>query len=220
MNKEANKYENSSNIEYEKKIENFFLNDLKKIQNPKVIEFGVRKGVSTKKIIKICEENEGFLHAVDNEDCSKVSNSNKWKFHKTRDDNFEYLDKILNFDVDLIYLDSFHEASHIQKIFYHYYPLLKVGGVFVFDDISWLPYLKNKKRNNFNCEINNQEIFNKILEIKSENENLVDLYFSFIGSGSAKIIKKSNEILRKTKKLQSRKYSIKNIIRKIVYSIK
>ena len=213
-------YENTANTEYEEKIDNFFLKDLKKIQKPNIIEFGVRKGVSTKKIIKICEENEGFLHAVDNEDCSKVSNSNKWKFHKTRDDNFEYLDKILNFDVDLIYLDSFHDASHIQKIFYHYYPLLKVGGVFVFDDISWLPYLKDKKRNNFNCEINNQEIFNKILEIKSENENLVDLYFSFIGSGSAKIIKKSNEILRKTKKLQSRKYSIKNIIRKIVYSIK
>ena len=213
-------YENTANTEYEEKIDNFFLKDLKKIQKPNIIEFGVRKGVSTKKIIKICEENEGFLHAVDNEDCSKVSNSNKWKFHKTRDDNFEYLDKILNFHVDLIYLDSFHDASHIQKIFYHYYPLLKVGGVFVFDDISWLPYLKDKKRNNFNCEINNQEIFNKILEIKSENENLVDLYFSFIGSGSAKIIKKSNEILRKTKKLQSRKYSIKNIIRKIVYLIK
>ena len=213
-------YENTANTEYEEKIDNFFLKDLKKIQKPNIIEFGVRKGVSTKKIIKICEENEGFLHAVDNEDCSKVSNSNKWKFHKTRDDNFEYLDKILNFDVDLIYLDSFHDASHIQKIFYHYYPLLKVGGVFVFDDISWLPYLKDKKRNNFNCEINNQEIFNKILEIKSENDNLVDLYFSFTGSGSAKIIKKSNEILRKTKKLQSRKYSIKNIIRKIVYLIK
>ena len=213
-------YENTANTEYEEKIDNFFLKDLKKIQKPNIIEFGVRKGVSTKKIIKICEENEGFLHAVDNEDCSKVSNSNKWKFHKTRDDNFEYLDKILNFDVDLIYLDSFHDASHIQKIFYHYYPLLKVGGVFVFDDISWLPYLKDKKRNNFNCEINNQEIFNKILEIKSENDNLVDLYFSFTGSGSAKIIKKSNEVLRKTKKLQSRKYSIKNIIRKIVYSIK
>jgi len=213
-------YKNTANIEYEEKIDNFFLKDLKKIQKPNIIEFGVRKGVSTKKIIKICEENEGFLHAVDNEDCSNISNSNKWKFHKTRDDNFEYLDKILNFDVDLIYLDSFHEASHIQKIFYHYYPLLKVGGVFVFDDISWLPYLKNKKRNNFNCEINNQEIFNKILEIKSENDNLVDLYFSFTGSGSAKIIKKSHEVLRKTKKLQSRKYSIKNIIRKIVYSIK
>ena len=141
-------YENTANTEYEEKIDNFFLKDLKKIQKPNIIEFGVRKGVSTKKIIKICEENEGFLHAVDNEDCSKVSNSNKWKFHKTRDDNFEYLDKILNFDVDLIYLDSFHDASHIQKIFYHYYPLLKVGGVFVFDDISWLPYLKDKKRNN------------------------------------------------------------------------
>ena len=220
MNKEANKYENSSNTEYEKKIEFFFLNDLKKIRNPKVIEFGVRKGVSTKKIIKICEENEGFLHAIDNEDCSKVSSSDKWKFHLTRDDNFEYLDKILNFEVDLIYLDSFHEANHIKKIFYHYYPLLKVGGCFIFDDISWLPYLKNKKRNNFNCEINNQEIFNKILEIKSENENLFDLYFSFIGSGSAKIIKKSSHNLTKPSKLYSRKYSIKNIVRKIFYSFK
>ena len=45
----------NENIEYENKIDTFFINDLKKIQNPKVIEFGVRYGVSTKKIIKICE---------------------------------------------------------------------------------------------------------------------------------------------------------------------
>ena len=92
--------------------------------------------------------------------------ANVGDFIKTRDDNFEYLDALLPTNVDLIYLDSLHEAEHVKKIFYHYYPLLKVGGLFVFDDISWLPYLKNKKRNNFNCEINNQEIFNKILEIK------------------------------------------------------
>ena len=210
----------NENIEYENKIDTFFINDLKKIQNPKVIEFGVRYGVSTKKIIKICEKNDGFLHSVDMEDYSNVSNSKNWKFHKTRDDNFEYLDQILNFKVDLIYLDSFHDANHIKKIFYHYYPLLKIGGVFVFDDISWLPYLKNKKRNNFNCEINNQETFNKILEIKSENDDLVDLYFSFIGSGSAKIIKKKQDPLRKSKKLLLRKNSIKNILRKIVYNFK
>ena len=59
----------------------------------------------------------------------------------------------------------------------------------MFDDISWLPYLKSKKRNNFNCEINNYETFQRLLEIKSSNENSFDLYFSFVGSGLAKIKK-------------------------------
>ena len=177
----------------------------------------MRYGVSTKKIIKICEKNNGFLHSIDVEDYSNVSNSQNWKFHKTRDDNFEYLDQILNFKVDLIYLDSFHDANHIKNIFYHYYPLLKIGGVFVFDDISWLPYLKNKKRNNFNCEINNEEMFRKILEIKSANDNFFDLYFSFVGSGLAKIVKKNNETLNSPKKISSRKYSLKNILRKTLY---
>jgi len=73
-------------------------------------------------------------------------------------------------------------------------------------------YLKNKKRNNFNCEINNQETFEKILEIHSENKENFDLYFSFVGSGMAKLVKKNNENLKKAKKLTSRKYSIKNYV--------
>ena len=108
-----------SNNEYLNKIEEFFLNDLKEIKEPKVIEFGVRFGISTKKIIEICEANNGFLYAIDIDDCSKVSDSKCWKFYKTRDDNFEYLDTILPQNVDLIYLDSLHEAEHVKKIFYH-----------------------------------------------------------------------------------------------------
>ena len=205
-----------SNNEYLDKIDEFFLYELKKIKEPKVIEFGVRFGLSTKRIIKICEENNGYLHAIDIDDCSKISNSKHWKFYKSRDDNFEYLDKFLPNNVDLIYLDSLHEAEHVKKIFYHYYQLLKVGGLFIIDDVSWLPYLKNKKRNNFNCEINNQEIFKKILEIKSSNENHFDLYFSFKGSGSAKIKKLSNENLQQSSKLVSREFLLKNIIRRFI----
>ena len=73
-----------------------------------------------------------------------------------------------------------------------------------------------KKRNNFNCEINNQETFEKILEINLENKENFDLYFSFVGSGMAKLVKKNNENLKKAKKLTSRKYSIKNYLRKII----
>ena len=207
---------NNTNIEYVSKIEDFFLKDLKNLNEPKVIEFGVRFGFSTKKIIDICEKNKGFLYAIDIDDCSNVSNSEYWKFYKSRDDNFDYLDKILPRNVDLIYLDSFHNAKHIEKIIYHYYSFLSNTGQFIIDDISWLPYLKNKKRNNFNCEINNQETFEKILEIHSENKENFDLYFSFVGSGMAKLVKKNNENLKKAKNLISRKYSIKNYLRKII----
>ena len=41
-----------SNNEYLDKIDEFFLDELKKIKEPKVIEFGVRFGLSTKRIIK------------------------------------------------------------------------------------------------------------------------------------------------------------------------
>ena len=202
--------------EYEKKIEEFFLNELRNINNPKIVEFGVRHGISTKKFIEICENNNGFLNSFDIHDCSKVSNSKKWKFHQSRDDNFDYIDSKISNDIDLIYLDSFHNALHVKKIIYHYYPKLKLNGVFVIDDISWLPYLKNKKRNNFHCEINNQETFERLLEIKSSNDKNIDLFFSFVGSGSAKIIKRNNENLNKSQRLVLRKSSIKNKLRKLL----
>ena len=202
--------------EYEKKIEEFFLNELRNINNPKIVEFGVRHGISTKKFIEICENNNGFLNSFDIHDCSKVSNSKKWKFHQSRDDNFDYIDSKISNDIDLIYLDSFHNALHVKKIIYHYYPKLKLNGVFVIDDISWLPYIKNKKNNNFYCEINNQETFERLLEIKSSNDENIDLFFSFVGSGSAKIIKRNNENLNKSQRLVLRKSSIKNKLRKLL----
>ena len=202
--------------EYQKKIEEFFLNELRNINNPKIVEFGVRHGISTKKFIEICENNNGFLNSFDIHDCSKVSNSKKWKFHQSRDDNFDYIDSKISNDIDLIYLDSFHNALHVKKIIYHYYPKLKLNGVFVIDDISWLPYIKNKKNNNFHCEINNQETFERLLEIKSSNDENIDLFFSFVGSGSAKIIKRNNENLNKSQRLVLRKSSIKNKLRKLL----
>lgn len=202
--------------EYEKKIDDFFIKDLNFIKSPKIVEFGVRYGISTKKFIAICEKNDGFLHAVDVEDFSNVSNSRNWKFHLSRDDNFQYLDKEIQENVDLFYLDSFHSAKHIEKIFYHYFSKLKLNGQFIIDDISWIPYLSDAKRNNFNCEINNKETFEKILEIYYANIDKIEVYFSFIGSGSAKIIKKSSDELLLPKSVNTRNLSIKNILRKIL----
>lgn len=202
--------------EYDKKLKDFFMEELKLVKAPKIVEFGVRKGISTKMFIDICEKNNGFLHSVDCDDFTNVSDSRYWKFHLTRDDNFDYLDQEIPDGIDLFYLDSFHNANHIEKIIYHYYPKLKLNGQFIIDDVSWIPYLKDAKRNSFNCERNNNETFERIMEINYGNSRNLELYFSFIGSGLAKIIKRSNDNLFAPKKIKTRKFSIKNFFRKIL----
>ena len=87
-----------------------------------------------------------------------------------------------------MFIDTLHEANHVEKIFYNYYDLVKNDGYIFIDDISHLPYLDNKKTN-FYCEINNQETFNKILEIYLSNYDNFRLNFSFESSGLG-IIKK------------------------------
>ena len=51
-------------------------------------------------------------------------------------------------DLNLIYIDSYHEPNHVKKIFYNYYNLLCNNGLVFVDDISWLPYVKSSYREN------------------------------------------------------------------------
>jgi predicted O-methyltransferase YrrM len=201
--------------DYLHKIDTFLKKDLFKINNPQIVEFGVREGRSTKLFLDLCDQNNGKLFSVDIDDYSNLFTNKNWKFIKSRDDNFDFLENILPKEIDIIYLDSLHEADHVEKIFYHYFKKLKINGYFFIDDISWVPYLKTEERNNFYCEINNKETFEKILSIYSSNQNNFDLEFSFISSGMCKIIKK-NDHLNLQKKLIFRSDSIKNYLRKII----
>ena len=112
-----------------------------------------------------------------------------------------------------------HEAKHVEKIIYGYYDLIKVGGYIFIDDISHLPYLNENSKNNFYCEINNKETFQKILEIYYYNQSKFDLNFSFISSGLA-VLKKKDNFLETIKKLKTRETSFKNLIRKIWLKVK
>ena len=98
---------------YKKKLENFMLNELALIDKPIILEFGVRKGTSTKEFIKICEKKNGFLYSIDIDDYSNILKSDKWKFFQCRDDHFEFLENKIPQKFDLIYMDSFHQANHV-----------------------------------------------------------------------------------------------------------
>jgi len=200
--------------EYSLKIDSFMFDTIKEIKSPKVLEFGVKEGRSTKMFLDLCKNNDGKLISVDINDYKDLFKDSNWNFIQCRDDNFEKLDNYLKDKLDIIYLDSLHEAKHVEKIIYHYFSKLKIGGFFFIDDISWLPYLKNSQRNNFYCEINNKETFDKLLDIYNSNQRNIDIYFSFISSGMCKIIKK-NEKLEVPSKILTRDKSLKNLIRKI-----
>ena len=204
--------------DYITKLEETSLNFLKSLTEPVILEFGVRHGQSTEFFLNICEKNNGFLYSVDIDDTSKKFNSKKWKFIHGRDDNFKLVESYIPKKIDLIYIDSFHDAEHVAKIFYHYYPFLKKDGILLIDDVSWLLYSKKNERDNFNSEINNHETFHKILDIYNNNTNNFDLTFNFKSSGIAKILKKNDENLFVSKKVLIRQFTIKNLIRKIVRS--
>lgn len=205
----------SNSSEYKRKIIdniNYYLKDFK---NPSILEFGVRKGISTKYFLDLCKKKNGKVISVDIENYKNLFKSKYWTFIHSRDDNYKYIKKFLPKKIDIIHLDSLHEAKHVAKIIYIYYPLLKPGGIFLVDDISCLPYLKGTKKNSFGNEIANQETFEIIREIFFYNKENFDLSFSFVDSGFAIIKKLNNRNLNHHSKLFFRDYSIQNLLRKI-----
>jgi len=205
--------------DYNYKISNFLFKTIENIEKPIILEFGVKEGRSTKIFLEVCENNDGNLFSIDTDDYSNLFKNERWTFIKSRDDNFEYLKDKLPEKFDVIYLDSIHEADHVEKIFYHYFKKLNINGFFFIDDISWLPYLKSANRNNFYCEINNKETFERILSIYQENIDNFDIEFSFVSSGMCKIYKKRDE-LKKKSKIITREMSLKNILKKFLIRFK
>ena len=193
-------------------IENILIkNNYKKI---KILEFGVDKGISTSLFLKFCNKTNSKLYSVDIIDYSRIIKNKDWKFLQSRDDNFKKVNKFRDWPVDIIFLDTEHTAKHVEKIFYMYINKLKVGGLFIIDDISWLPYHKKAYRNNEWIENNNRETFKKLIEIYNSNQDSLRISFYFENSGLS-IITKTSKKIKFSKKIPSREFSLNNILRKL-----
>ena len=203
------------NDRHKRKFLDFILSPISKIDSPQILEFGVsKKGMSTSIFLDLCKKNSGKLLSVDTNNDSRKFQESNWRFINARDDDYDVIEEYIDRELDVIYLDTIHKADHVEKIIYHYYDKLKVGGFFFVDDTSWLPYLKKNRKDNFFMEMNNHETFDRIVEISNSNNDCFDLEFSFVGTGIARIRKLSNNKLNISNKLKSRKFSIKNLFRK------
>jgi predicted O-methyltransferase YrrM len=201
------KYKEINKINYIKQI-------TEKIKFPRILELGVQRGNSTKMFLELCEKNDGYLTSIDIDNCSHVANNKRWTFIQSSDDNFNLINKKILKKLDIIFIDSLHEPNHVKKIFYNYYKFLKIKGVCIIDDISWLPFTKGNINDNNFIERINRLTFDKILNIYNSNTENFNLDFHFEGAGLA-IITKLNEELHPEKKIINRSYTIKNLLKKI-----
>ena len=187
---------------------------IKNVDKPFILELGVREGISTKMFLEVCDQNNGNLISVDILDCSKVSNNPRWKFIHSSDDNFELINKLLNKKIDILFIDSLHEPNHVRKVFYNYYNFVKTNGLIFIDDVVWLPYVEEARKDNEFVENINRLTFNKILEIYNENNENMTLDINFAGSGLG-IIRKIRDGLNDEKKIKNRSFTVKNILKRI-----
>jgi hypothetical protein len=213
--KEINPSEN-----YKNKINGFILSGENNKKNINILEFGVREGRSTKMFLDICAENEGKLISVDIDNYFNLFNDKNWTFVQSRDDDYKKVSSYFNDNFDIILIDSFHEPNHVSKLIYTYWKHLKPSGAMYIDDISWLPYTKKSWRDHKFTENINRDTFYKILEIQLSNYNNIDLSFTFNGSGMCKIIKLNEDQLNAPKLIKTRKYYIKNLLKKFILLFK
>lgn len=205
--------ENKKNSTYYK-LKKFIEHEIKYKNNIKILEFGVQNGYSTDFFLNICKKNNGELLSIDANPTTYRNKYKKWQFINCRDDNYQIINRIIkNKKFDLIFLDTEHTPSHVQKIFYYYYKFLKIGGTFLIDDISWIPYTKNHYRDNEWVEVNNRNTFNLLIEIYQGNFKNLDLELFLSHSGMAKFFKLKNNIKRPIK-TPDRRNTLKQIIKR------
>ena len=198
------------------KLSNFIGPELINNNYSNILEFGVsQKCMSTELFLNYCDSKECNLFSVDNKDYSFQFKDKKWKFILSKDTDFDIVNKEIPAQLDVIFLDTIHEAIHVSNIFYHYYNKLKVNGLFIIDDTSWLLYTKNNSEDHFYKEINNYETFKKVLEIYNNNRDKFDIHANFCDTGAIKIIKRTQDNLSESARIYSRENTIKNYIRKL-----
>tara|TARA_B100000767_G_scaffold273762_1_gene304867 strand:+ start:2883 stop:3563 length:681 start_codon:yes stop_codon:yes gene_type:complete len=121
---------------------------LERKKDPVVLEFGVERGSSTKVFTWLAEQINGNIYSIDITDCSQVISSKSWHFFQSDDLKIENIlerfPEIKNRGVDMIYIDSYHENHHVQKLLNLWFKYVKKEGAIFIDDVDSYKFRKKK----------------------------------------------------------------------------
>ena len=165
--------------------------------NPLIVELGVDRGQSTRVFLNAIDgKDNAKLISIDIKNCSNAVNDENWEFVQQDSTDIEKLlinkPKIKN-GIDILYVDSLHEADHVKKEIYNFYEYLNNDAYIFFDDIDSSPYMNRQRKDSVNTEIANRKIF-KLLEAIFRG-NMDKLDFEIMrGSTGLGIFKKRKKI--------------------------
>ena len=167
-----------------------------KRDKPIIVELGVDKGQSTRVFLNaINDKTDAKLISIDINDCKDAVQSENWDFIQQNSIDIESLllkKPILKDGIDILYVDSLHTRSHVQKEVYAYFEYIKPQGIIYFDDIDSGPYMNGQRKDSINTEINNRDILNLLEAIFRANYSSIDFSIIQGSTGLGKFIKHGN----------------------------
>tara|TARA_Y100001935_G_C17181062_1_gene445165 strand:+ start:52 stop:816 length:765 start_codon:yes stop_codon:yes gene_type:complete len=146
--------------------------------NPLIVELGVDRGQSTRVFLNAIDgKDNAKLISIDIKNCSNAVNDENWEFVQQDSTDIEKLlinkPKIKN-GIDILYVDSLHEADHVKKEIYNFYEYLNNDAYIFFDDIDSNPYMNGQRKDSVNTEIANRKIFRLLDAIFRGNMDKLD----------------------------------------------
>jgi len=197
-------------------------NYVKELKKPSILELGTSRGASTTIFLQACEETDGQLVSVDINDCSDVSNSNRCTFIQSDSTDVEYIiskAKFLKDGIDVLYIDSLHKKSHVERELNAWYPFMNAYSHIFLDDVDSNPYRKGQRKDDFFSEVEWNKIRDYVISFFHSNESDLYLDFMFGTTGLAHLYKLSPQgsKAREVKPIINRE---NNLLNKILYSLK
>lgn len=192
-------FEDYRKLEYAKGVEGQSATQLMRMYRiateqttPTILELGTAKGASTTLFLQVCEENDGRLVSVDIKDCSDISQSSRWQFVQSDSTDVDFILSAaphLREGIDILYIDSLHTRSHVEKEVTGWYPFMKQGSHVFFDDVDSNPYRKGQRKDNFRAEIEWDKIREYVEAFFYSNEDDLYLDIMFGSTGLAHLYK-------------------------------
>jgi predicted O-methyltransferase YrrM len=155
---------------------------------PTILELGTARGESTTVFLQACHERSGRLVSVDIDDCSDVSDSQRWTFVQADSADVDAVvekSPVLIGGIDVLYVDSLHRRSHVEKEIKGWYPLLNQGGHIFLDDVDSNPYRLGNRKDNVLAEIAFDEIREFVQAFFYANDDQLSLDITFGSTGLA-----------------------------------
>jgi len=211
----------------------YYLSKLNNLQKPTILELGVNNGWSTINFLKHITQFGGELFSIDIKDCSKTINNKvtseinlvNWNFLQSNDLNIKYILKNfpkLNEGIDLLFVDSYHDETHVKKILETWFLYVKKNGFIYFDDTESILYRKKK---NFTLSVCNDSIDKYVYNFYCNNLEQIDYIKYFKGSGMSEFKKLSPKGTAANFSGKTWRYSlvlskIYLFLKKLIYKIK